>query len=48
MLKNITKETDEFPSFLDPERIKKTDEKIQKGELTCNIDNPEECESCSG
>jgi hypothetical protein len=35
-------------SFLNPERLKKTEEKIESGELTCNIDDPEDCESCSG
>lgn len=35
-------------SFLNPERLKKTEEKLDNGELTCNIDAPEDCESCSG
>ncbi len=35
-------------SFLNPKRVKKTEDKMESGELTCNIDNPEECESCSG
>jgi|TARA_R100000315_G_C5191688_1_gene111854 hypothetical protein len=35
-------------SFLNPERVKKTEEKLESGEITCNIDSPEDCESCSG
>ena len=34
--------------FLNPDRVKKTAEKQESGELTCNIDDPEDCESCSG
>jgi hypothetical protein len=35
-------------SFLNPERLKETEDKMKSGELTCNIDDPENCESCSG
>jgi len=35
-------------SFLNPERVKKTQDKQESGELSCNIDSPEDCESCSG
>jgi hypothetical protein len=45
---NITKETDEFPNFLDPERVKRTEDKIKNKEIVCDIKNPEDCESCSG
>ena len=34
-------------SFLDQDKLKKQ-EKIESGEITCNIENPEDCESCSG
>lgn len=35
-------------SFLDPVKLKEHEDKIKSGETVCNIDNPEECESCSG
>jgi hypothetical protein len=35
-------------SFLDQSKLKKQEEKIESGEITCNLDNPEDCESCSG
>lgn len=35
-------------SFLDQDKLKKQEEKIESGEITCNIENPEDCESCSG
>jgi hypothetical protein len=28
--------------------VKKTEEKLESGEISCNIDSPEDCESCSG
>jgi hypothetical protein len=34
--------------FLDQEKLKKQEEKLESGEITCNIKNPEDCESCSG
>lgn len=34
--------------FLDQEKLKAQEEKIKNGEIACNKDNPEECESCSG
>ena len=34
--------------FLDQQKLKKQEQKIESGEITCNKDNPEECESCSG
>jgi len=40
---------DEFDiSFLDSEKLKKSQEKLESGEITCNLDDPEDCESCSG
>ena len=30
------------------QRDKERQEKIDKGEITCNIDEPDDCESCSG
>ncbi len=41
------KEEDDI-SFLNPKLLKKTEEKLESGEITCNIDSPEDCESCSG
>jgi len=35
-------------SFLDQDKLKKQEEKIESGEISCNIDSPEDCESCSG
>lgn len=35
-------------SFLDPSLLKQSNTKIESGELTCNIDDPDNCESCSG
>lgn len=39
---------DEFDdiSFLDQAKLKKQEDKIKSGEITCNIENPEECENC--
>lgn len=34
--------------FLDQEKLKKQEQKIESGEITCNLDSPEDCESCSG
>ena len=34
--------------FLDQDKLKKQEEKIESGEITCNIEHPEDCESCSG
>lgn len=39
---------EEDVSFLDPKRLKETEKKQESGELTCNIEDPEDCESCSG
>ena len=44
----MTHEEDFDISFLDQNKLKKQEEKIEKGEITCNIENPEDCESCSG
>jgi len=35
-------------SFLDQDKLKKQEAKIESGEITCNLDNPEDYESCSG
>ena len=35
-------------SFLNPEKLKESQEKLESGEITCNLDAPENCESCSG
>lgn len=36
------------PTFLDKKKLQETAEKLKSGEITCNIDDPENCESCSG
>lgn len=46
--KNYYKEKFDTPSFLDQETLKKQEAKIESGELKCNIDDPDLCESCSG
>jgi hypothetical protein len=33
-------------SFLDQDKLKKQEQKIESGEVTCNIENPEDCEAC--
>jgi|TARA_Y100000289_G_C3825215_1_gene100720 hypothetical protein len=35
-------------NFLDQEKLQKQEQKIKDGTIKCNIDSPEECESCSG
>jgi len=32
--------------FLDQTKRKELDKKVETGEITCNLDNPEECENC--
>ena len=44
----MTREEEFDISFLDQDKLKKQEEKIESGEISCNIDNPEDCESCSG
>ena len=46
--KNYYKEEWITPSFLNQEELKKQDAKIESGEIKCNIDAPDDCESCSG
>ena len=43
-------EEDEWdaPTFLDKKKVEEMAEKLKSGELTCNLDAPEDCESCSG
>ena len=35
-------------SFLDQNKLQEQENKIKSGEIICNIENPEECENCSG
>ena len=46
--KNNMEEDFDDISFLDQDKLNKQEKKIEDGEITCNIDNPEDCESCSG
>ncbi len=40
-------EKDDFNvDFLDKSRTEKLAKKIETGEITCNVDNPEACENC--
>jgi len=41
-------EEEDDVSFLNPEKLKESQEKLESGEITCNLDAPEDCESCSG
>lgn len=47
---NSTEKKEEWdqPTFLNEKKLKETAEKLKSGELTCNLDAPEDCESCSG
>lgn len=36
----------EETTFLNPEKLKESAEKLKSGEITCNIDSPEDCEAC--
>lgn len=43
----MSKKDDDFNcDFLDQEKLQKQEDKIKSGEITCNPDNPEECEAC--
>ena len=44
--KNNPNEEFDEPSFLNPEKLKKQEDKIKSGETTCNIESPHECEGC--
>jgi|TARA_R110002167_G_scaffold275078_2_gene481148 hypothetical protein len=46
--KNYYKNEFDSLSFLDKARLKESQDKIDSGEITCNTDSPEDCESCSG
>lgn len=46
--KNYYKEEFTPPSFLDQKKLKERDDKIKSGEVICNINAPDDCESCSG
>ena len=46
--KNNMEEDFDDIGFLDQDKLKKQEKKIEDGEITCSIDNPEDCESCSG
>ena len=46
---NITKETEEFPEvILNNSKMEELDKQLKDGTKQCSIDNPEDCESCSG
>ena len=42
----MTHEEDFSCEFLDKEKLKAQEDKIKRGELVCNIENPDECEAC--
>ena len=46
--KNNMEEEFEDISFLDQDKLKKQEKKIEDGEITCSIDKPEDCEPSSG
>tara|TARA_R110002051_G_scaffold128394_2_gene202111 strand:+ start:195 stop:413 length:219 start_codon:yes stop_codon:yes gene_type:complete len=33
-------------NFLDPKKLKEQEDKIKSGEISCNMDDPEECLNC--
>ena len=43
----MSKDIEEFNvDFLDQEKLKKQEDKLKSGEITCNLESPEECENC--
>lgn len=44
----MSEEDDFNVDFLDQGRLKEQEDKIKSGQITCNIKNPDDCESCSG
>lgn len=44
----MTHEEDFDISFLDQDKLKEQEQKIKDGSISCNVDSPEDCESCSG
>lgn len=44
----MKKEDDFNCDFLDQDRLKEQEQKIKDGVIQCNIDAPDDCESCSG
>ena len=40
------KEEDFNVDSLDQEKLKKQEDKLKSGEITCNLESPEECENC--
>ena len=40
----ILREEDPTQTF--EERLAEMDKKVESGEITCNIDNPDDCEAC--
>ena len=46
---NITKESEEFPEItLNSLKFKELDKELKDGTKQCSINNPENCENCSG
>lgn len=33
-------------SFLDQSKLNELNKKVDEGKITCNIENPEQCENC--
>jgi|8_EtaG_2_1085327.scaffolds.fasta_scaffold253174_1 hypothetical protein len=44
--KNYYKNKYEEVSFLDPKRLQEQEDKIESGEISCNMDDPDECLNC--
>ena len=40
------KEDDEFGMDFLGDKFKEGDKKVESGEISCNLDNPEDCEAC--
>ena len=46
---NITKETEEFPEvILNNKKMEELDKQLKEGTKQCSINDPDNCESCSG
>ena len=44
--KNYYKDQFEAPSFLDQNKLKEQEQKIESGEIKCSTESHEDCEAC--
>ena len=45
-LKKYIEVEEEFETDFLSDRFKEADKKVESGEISCNLDNPEDCENC--